>query len=377
MRINFSQFLAGITGAVTLMISFLSADPAVSSSAPNERVSSVSQRTVENQPRGKSASTYLKSPKTVGIYFTGEFLYWNGELEGLDYVIRSKSPSGAASNLPFDIAPTMKDGKALYPDFSWDPGFRIGIGYHIPHDQWDIYLDWTRFQNDASNSSHPPSGGSIDGTWLLTSFGSAATFASAHWKLDYDVLDLELGRSYYLTKALSARPFIGLRGVWIDQHYRTAYHGITVSRGFFLPPAITNIQLKMKNDYKAFGLRAGSDLDWAFNRHWSLIGEASVCLVYGFFDVSQRSSVSNPIAPFQIDSKEEFHTTKANFEVAIGLQWNAYFANDRYHLAIAGKYEFIEWFNQNQLTRFSGTYRYPAYGNLMLQGATLSARFEF
>ncbi|MBS0650421.1 MAG: hypothetical protein JSR93_04600, partial [Verrucomicrobia bacterium] len=370
-------FIASTTGTLTFMISFLNADPAASPAALNERVSAISQQTVEKQPRAKSASTYLKAPEAVGIFFRGEFLYWNAELEGLDYVIRSKSISGAASPAPFDIAPTMKKGKALYPDFSWDPGFRIGIGYHIPHDQWDICLNWTRFQTDASDSSYPPSGGSIDGTWLLTSFGSSATFASAHWKLDYDVLDLELGRFYYLTRALSARPFIGLRGVWIDQHYRTTYNGISVSRGFFLPPAITNIRLKMKNDYEAFGLRAGSNLDWAFNRHWSLIGEASVSLVYGFFDVSQKSSISNPIAPFEIDSKEEFHTTKANFEVAIGLQWNTYFAKDRYHLVIAGTYEFIEWFSQNQLTRFSGSYRFPSHGNLMLQGGTFSARFEF
>ncbi|MBS0650758.1 MAG: hypothetical protein JSR93_06325, partial [Verrucomicrobia bacterium] len=47
MRINFSKFIASTTGTLTFMISFLNADPAASPAALNERVSAISQQTVE------------------------------------------------------------------------------------------------------------------------------------------------------------------------------------------------------------------------------------------------------------------------------------------------------------------------------------------
>ncbi len=51
--------------------------------------------------------------------------------------------------------------------------------------------------------------------------GSVADHALASWRLNFNTLDLSLGRNYFVGRFLSLHPYLGIRAVWIDQNYKS------------------------------------------------------------------------------------------------------------------------------------------------------------
>jgi len=49
---------------------------------------------------------------------------------------------------------TLDHAIAKNLSFDWDVGLRVGAGYNLPHDDWDIHLTWLRFYTDAHRHQH-------------------------------------------------------------------------------------------------------------------------------------------------------------------------------------------------------------------------------
>ena len=185
-----------------------------------------------------------------------------------------------------------------------------------------------------------------------------------------------------MSRALSFRPFFGVRGAWIDQNMRYSYDLPTYVPPFFY-------KTRFKNDYHAFGLLAGMNINWFFNNHWSIYGKAAASGLHGEFDVTThvRQTAADPAYSgglVLINAKDEIHRVRYSLEAALGLQWETYFSKNRHRFSISLGYEFLQWFHQNQLKKFLtnqnpgilGAYT-QQHGNLGLQGGTLAARFDF
>src|SRR3989304_3868290 len=112
--------------------------------------------------------------------------------------------------------------------YSCNGGMRLGLGYNIPYDQWDLNLTWTHFHNTTDSSLDAPPNGYLLGIYTSASVWpvDASLNYDAKWKLQYDTLDLELGRSFFTSKALSLRPFVSARGARIDQDMDLLYSGV-------------------------------------------------------------------------------------------------------------------------------------------------------
>lgn len=342
------------------------------------RVAQLTQDNTQYTVSGKNPTTRMDGYNS-GAFIVADFLYWQAVQDGIEYALSSKSPIRPGSFLSSGEV-NIKDGDMKDVDFDWGPGFRVGLGYNFRYDQWDLFLNWTRFHNHSNSTSHAHAGGSLSALWVpVTISGGDIEKAHAHWRLLYDVVDLELGRSFYLTKALSARPFVGLRGAFIRQHFRYRYEDLHVDT----IPGPFDIVTRTKNNYYSGGLRAGTEMNFRVNQHWSFYGAASTSLVYGNFDLRLRFQFPDlDIGPLKLGYKSDYNRTKANVEGAIGLQWETGYANGRYHFTILACYEFTEWFNQNQLVKVLAPALFnPAFlpndGDLGMQGGTLSARFDF
>ena len=83
---------------------------------------------------------------------------------------------------------------------------------------------------------------------------AAKTFrdVSANWRLLHNAFDLELGRAYYITKALSLRPHWGLRGGWINQKFKSCFSTETTHVDRY-----TKCDFHAKNNYWGIGPRVG------------------------------------------------------------------------------------------------------------------------
>jgi hypothetical protein len=328
-----------------------------------------------------------------GVRARLEFLYWKANEDGLEY--GTKMVAG-----PLLSGASQTKVNLLDLDFDWNPGFRLGLGYLFnKFDHWGLDLTWTRIRNTASahNSAQGiESVGIVDtivSPWVSLGFvlTAGASQANAKWHVNLNVLDLGLGRNFFVSPKLALNPFAGLRGAWVDQNYQAKYNThFLAGEGVPLPPR--NVHFKATNDFRSFGLRGGADLLWHFSSHWNLFAQLSGSLLYGKFDVkisdtNDQGLGEGGISPSPLDFKasEKFWRTRANFEEAIGIGWETFFQHGLYHLSIQAAYEASQWLNQNQI--FYSTYFRGAdtisfvpnrsIGNLSFQGIKFGIQLDF
>ncbi len=306
-------------------------------------------------------------------FITGDFLYWKANESDLAYVLRAKVED-ATLNLP-------GNGNLVTPNFGWDPGFRVGLGWRTNHDDWDLYLTWTRFHTAAHSHRHTGNGQNLFPTLAGAPFAaSICDSATTHLLIHLNAIDIEVGRQFYVGKHLSLRPHIGFENIWISQHYNTKYKGLPLQESAFE-------EIRFRNNFWGFGIRSGMDTQWNMRWGFSLFGDVAFALLYGEFDLKRTSKHnftfrgSPLIGNTHVDEKPLL--ARVAMELALGLKWETLFIHDRFHFSMQAGWEEHFYFGQNQMYNFFGTAdeshgkETSANGDLSLQGLTISARLDF
>jgi hypothetical protein len=304
-------------------------------------------------------------PDSRGLWVDGELLFWQSNVGSLDYGVDSKSTT------------SVNHGHVHHPHFDWNAGFRLGLGAKLPHDKWDLFVNYTYMHGRAHGSFHE-SGRVIFPTWA-SGFNAAdgtvvyADSAKAHWHLNLNMTDLELGRNCIVSQWLSIRPFAGIRGLIIDQTYHVQYLGGTVA-----PTDTDNVHLD--TNFWGVGLRMGFNSLWGLGKGLGLYGNGSASLLSGHFDIDEKEKLKKAgTRLFSVDRDVNNVVVAADF--ALGIQWDYLFSKDRYHFGVKFGWEFNMFFDQNQLFNFLSSSN-PGSVNfqnddLSFQGVTLGLRFDF
>lgn len=356
------------------------------SSASLDEKSPVVQTNLRGRLQAKSESASVDKGWTVDA----SFLYWNAKVDGFEFVEKAKIKSTSVGGVPTSI---FARGKFEAPSFdNWDPGVQLGLGYIFPQrEQWSVRLGWTHLNTDSHHSV------SSDDPTLATELlvptlipfltGSAADHASAHWRMEFNTLDLELGRHFFIGKWLSCKPMIGLRAAWIDQHFRAKYDSLYVTASGIFP---FDQSFRCNQDFGGIGLRFGTDLQFYITKCWSILGNLSGSLLWGSIDVKEKATgrifTSDTTSfPEVIKLKQSVDKVRPNLEGSLGFQWQTFYHSDKYRVAVSALYSFAYWFRQNQLLNevlnFPPSLQQPASstivsnGDLQLQG--LNVRFDF
>lgn len=308
----------------------------------------------------------------VDVFVVGEFIYWKPSENGLGFAIEDPE------NPLF-----LTDGHVENPKFKWSPGFRVGLGWNMCHDGWDVYLSWTRLNSHAKHTDHAPNGGILMPTFENPNFlvppqdildFTLVSEAAMRWKMRLNVLDLVLGREFFVSKWLTLRPFGGVRSAWIRQKDRIEYETIG-----FIP---RDHRITMRNKYWGIGLVTGLNSEWGLGCGWSLFGDASISLLYGNIKVHQRERVVN-ITPevTRLKVHNDQKLGRAVTDLAAGVRWETYFCDDDFRLRLQAGWEQHMFFGQNQLMNFVDSFNHGKFvsnqGDLSLQGFTVSAQFDF
>src|SRR5262249_26865477 len=137
----------------------------------------------------------------------------------------------------------------------------------------------------------------------------------SRWHVHYYVLDLEVGRRYFVSKYLAFRPQFGIENAWICQRRR--YHILKDPKTF-----AENIY--GKNNFWGIGPRAGCEGTWFFNRHFSLIGALAGSLQWGRFEDHLSESALRSRGKRKIaDVESAMHRLVPNVQMAVGLSWGS------------------------------------------------------
>lgn len=330
--------------------------------------------------RGDSTARTVPYSEGSGIVLEGDFLYWEARQDGLEFAI----------DHDFSVVENQK-AKQLDLRKKWEPGFRIGLNALFGgKDEWELKAAWSYLKSrQTTRADVTETERVLLPTWGMGTLGYEANRAYARHKIHYNVIDVELARHYFMSHSISARPYVGVRGAIIEQHYRVRYDDIFVNASPV--PADEYSLFRARNDFWGVGLKAGTEMTYHLTKNFGIFGKVSGSLLTGEFYVREKYSGfeenSNPppaLVNANLKLKEHMDRIRFNVEMQLGLNMNYCFNNGNGVEIFAG-YDLVNWFDQNMLWNTNLNFRAQqdvlnldeTHGNLSFHGLTARARLRF
>ncbi|MFI5333978.1 MAG: Lpg1974 family pore-forming outer membrane protein [Chlamydiales bacterium] len=301
---------------------------------------------------GREARPLLRDSWEASV--TAGYLYLWTDVDDLAYAIQSDG----------------RKSKFLNPKILPDNGFKLGVGIYLPHDGWDFAFNLTHLHARAPVHAQ----GHLTPQWILPSDtpNGFVDAVEAHWRLHLGLVDMELGRAFFLGRSLTMRPHIGMRYAIIRQKYLLYYIG-----GNLFPEGEDYVS--MKNKFLAPGVRVGSDFAWKIKGGFGLYSKLAAALLYGSVYVHESEKVS-----FKEEKSsnlfDKFPMGKPILDIEAGVQWERPIFGHRYHLLLQAGCEMHLFFSQNQLFHFnsaSNPYFLSSQGDMSIQGLSISGTFSY
>jgi len=317
------------------------------------------------------------------VFITADFIWWKATQEGLNYAMTGVlgTNSGQLVPVPGGIS---GQGSVRDPDFGWEPGFKVGLGLNLSHDGWDLYAQYTWYHSNQSDST---SGAGITNaipaaTPSLIAIGE--TRRSADWDLHFNVIDLELGRNFYISQFLTLRPHAGFKGTWQDQDFDVKIRpegGFALLNPFnpgqpLLFPVGSTYKTSQDHDLWGLGVRLGLDTAWYFVKNWSIFAKVAWSAMWTHYDVDRKDRLATDdpaLATTFVNTELDNYRVKYVGELELGLRWEIWFYDDNYHFAIQAGWEEQVWINYGNFIRIYN----DVQGDLALHGLNLKLRFDF
>lgn len=293
---------------------------------------------------------------TRAVDIFADFLYWY-TAETVDWA--------------FTLESTPNTLKTEYKTFTfdWAPGFRVGAGYNMKHDQWDTQASYTWFKSKAVAHTS----GSVTSAFLAARLSLLEPFSTgrASLNLRYDIFDWDLGRSFLVSDYLVLRPAIGFKGGWINQ-FIDSFWTIPNFINLFLFAAEENL----KHRFSGAGPKGGVSMKWCFGdiqeHAFSIIGLFETGYLWGHWKIKDRF-IDNLLTQILIKTSERNFGALV-LHSSLGFGWDCNFNHDRNHIGFKLAYEIEDWFNHFQI--FSDTSG-SQNNDLILQGFNFLLRYDF
>lgn len=361
--------------------------------AQNAKIANLERAQAANQTTGRvdkaiAGKCYLSPDKPdidgVGLSFTGEFLYWT--------VQRSKDVVAQWNDLttppPFPNVADTETGS-----FGWNPGFRLGLNYQLPHDGWDLGVNYTYFHT-GEETDHYVDADLTDGMFLATPYNG--TMSSFFWgppigaqpvdevistrEFDYDCVNVELGRNTAISESLSIRFFGGPSIVWTDMETQINYYGNT-----FQPFDGVTYGLEHKNTAEStmYGIRLGGDAEMKLGYGFSLLGKAAGALYAADTKYNTFEAIDGIVAADGIVNAGEVwaNTTIDDYrivpavEVEAGVEWEKKLLGNLNFRVFAG-YQFRNYFGlyERRTTNWDAT---EVNSDIGMHGLVFRVKLDF
>jgi len=315
------------------------------------------------------------------FFITVDFIWWTAREDGLGYAMTGVNNTSDMNG---------GKGSVQHPDWEWDPGFKVGAGFNVGHDGWDIYAQytWLHFEGSKDRTSDPTGvvndTNDLVGMWAISGNsigGVPLVSANGRWDLHFNAVDVELGRNYFVSQYLTVRPFIGFKGTWQHQDYKVRYASNELTN------SVRNVdRMRQDHDMWGIGIRSGFNFAYHFVRDFSIFGDIALTALMTKFDIDRKDRteefelnngvVGNRILSITtLNTENDFYSLKGVLELDIGLRWDVWFGcNDTFHFRLQAAWEEQLWWSQNNMI---GRFEECAHGDLMLHGLTIKARFDF
>lgn len=285
----------------------------------------------------------------VGINLSGEALYWY-TTETVDWA------------LVLDPESNFQGSSFETVSFSWDPGFRVGLGF-TNSCCWDTQFSYTYFKTKTTNRIDKDR---IQSEFFGPKLSLVGFFQEAklRMEIDYQMFEGELGYQLAFSECLHFRPFIGVQGGWIDQEIKSSWKKTVDLLNILIFPVTATEDLT--NDFWGVGPKGGADGKWFFTECFCLVGNFSAAMMWGHWKITDEyqdsliSRISTRVSP------RDFGALMVQGFLGLGFEMD--------YFSMSLGYEVQDWFNQYQVFD-NGTGGHS--GDLVFQGGSFKACLDF
>lgn len=146
--------------------------------------------------------------------------------------------------------------KGIRPDFS--AGFLLNYRHLFSNNGTDINVYWAHLRTKDGESPYvdrqpPPAQQMIGPFWDLGPNNGPTSHVYGRLNTNYDVFNVEIGKTINYLPNLSSRIFAGISGLGLQQQAESFFAGVDPILGFY------SFDLSTSSKYKAAGIRFGID----------------------------------------------------------------------------------------------------------------------
>lgn len=287
-----------------------------------------------------------------GIYGSLEFLLLRPRQRGLEYALIDPvddiRPQGQLQSVRHDLR----------------AGFRIGMGYRIPKSAWDVAFYYTYLHSRGDETAAAPAGGLLYPQLTRPGLIDSAQSASASSRINYNLYDIEFGKTLDIDEWTKIRLYSGIRLADINQSIGANYQGRLADNAF----------AESRSDFVGAGPILGTELRWNVGHGFALFGRGHGGLIFG----RTRSSLvetNNGGATLNTDVDDVYRPVIPVIGLALGASW-------QYRgLTVSAGYQAINWFGLIQrpalVDDFSEGKLLPRSNDLSLDGFFFQLGFDF
>ncbi len=319
------------------------------------------------------------------------FIYWHASQDDMQAGYVAPTISGS-TGVP------LTNGALALPDFSYNPGFKVGVGFDTSYDDWTGWVEYTWFHQKVTNSVNPPNTiAGATGAWRENDwFGSHPFFISPgqpleiSWKMNLDLIDAVFSRPYYQGTQLTVSPYAGLRALFINQRFAiNSFTSLTQNNFTVTGPAFSISQSKCWS----IGPVAGALGHWFLGAGFRFEGKAAGSLLYTqYTKISAKQQPAPAIfglgpdaTPIPVTGSlassagtNDVNVLRPVGELGVGLGWGTYLASQQYFFDLSARYDFMYLWRQNVMRNVvAGGVNSDDIGDLSLHGLTVTAAFDF
>ena len=323
-----------------------------------------------------------------------DFLYWRSENQGFNsawYMTNKvEALAGPAATTNYSTSASV-----VRPDTTWNPGFRLGMGWNTTWDRWDLFFNWTWYKNHATadvQEATPVADATGRGFYpvnpgMLSVYSLTGPYGNVHssWKLWHNSIDLEIGRAYYLTGQLSMRNHWGVRAAVLKQKFSSSFsnpHATVVPvGGAFAVQGVSPMNaetLRQGNKFWGIGPRAGVQTKYHVGKGFSVVGKGAVALLFGQEKWKSKDLVlknGETVAVYGAKTGGMYQTLAPNLQMFLGMEWATCFSCDEIYFGMQAGWESNYWWNQYAVSTMPGN---MGAGNpVTMEGLTVNFHLDY
>jgi hypothetical protein len=298
---------------------------------------------------------------------SADWLYWKVQQDGILPGVVSVVTEAT------DLEPRLVSRERIRNNSKWSNGFRVSLGYEMPCECWDINLCYTYLPSRRSLVNFNGIGEDLS---LNFSDDSAfATFASK-WHLNFNNVDLDIGRLISFGECLKLRPHVGIRATWFDQKYSLfgtePISGAIAQAEEIIKFPSSFLARRTKEKFQGYGIEAGLWTDYKLGYGLSLVGHFGGSILYSKFTVCDKSVngiINSPDVSTVTEAARErgsFCTATPSLDTFVGLMYADVLCDMIFNVHAGWEQHVL--FDTN---------RFLSHGNLSGQGLTFGLAVGF